>query len=276
MVNEEFLYLFYSLKFKKALKFDYDFDSVCSSVRINQRIPESEAANTTLADYLFSRSIAGMNASELIQNINNATNNQIDGCFFPFYPPVTFNLCEWLAKWMRKGAVPVALLNLQKTSFFGIIPDAWHHQMIYGCDFDSVYLTNPLETKPVDLIMNELTSESVLLVRTEDVLKRFNANKTNLEDLISMAKLSEKERKRWLEMDVLGQVIEVLSENGIQLNLDLNKTGSNGPRNSIYPLRHESNNFISHIAIPASYVPGITLFAHSDSSLFNEIKKSTQ
>jgi hypothetical protein len=262
--------------FQKALNFDYDFDSVCSSVKVNQRIPESEAVNTTLADYLFSRSIAGMNASELIQNIKNATNGQIDGCFFPFYPPVDLNLGEWLVKCLRKRAVPVALLNLQKTSFFGIIPDAWHHQMIYGCDSDLVYLTNPLETKPFDLIRNELTSESVLLVRTEDVLKRFNANKTNLDDLASMSKVSENERKRWLEMDVLGQVVEVLGENGIQLSLDPNRIGSNGPRNPIHPLRHESNNFISHIVIPASYVPGITLFARSDSSLFKEIKESTQ
>jgi len=217
-----------------------------------------------------------MNAAELIQNINNATNNQIDGCFLPFYPPVALNLCEWLAKWIRKGAVPVALLNLQKTSYFGVIADAWHHQMIYGCDMNTIHLTNPFETKPVDLIMNELTSQSVLLVRTEDVLKRFIANQTNLEDLVSLSKLSANERKRWLEMDVLGQVVEVLGEHDIQLDLDLDKNGSNSARNPEYPLRHESNNFISHIAIPASYVPGITLFAYSDSSLLNEIKESTE
>lgn len=95
---------------------------------------------------------------------------------------------------------------------WGFIPDAWHFQMIYGVENDSVYLTNPLEIKSIDSIMNELNSDSVLLVRSSDVIKRFNSNNTNLIDLLLMKNHSSKERKRWFDMNVIGQVISVLRE----------------------------------------------------------------
>ena len=117
--------------------------------------------------------------------------------------------------------MPVALLNLQKTPVWGFIPDAWHHQMIYACDSHHVYLTNPLETKSVETMLNELTSESVLLVRSHDVCKRFHANPTSLVDLIDLPAIVtpgrsresvDEERRRWHDMNVLGQVLTVLRE----------------------------------------------------------------
>lgn len=95
---------------------------------------------------------------------------------------------------------------------WGFIPDAWHHQMIYACELDCIYLTNPLEIKTVDTIMKELTSESVLLVRNVDVIKRFNANNENLVDLLNMENCSFKERKKWLDLNVIGQCVNVLRE----------------------------------------------------------------
>ena len=95
---------------------------------------------------------------------------------------------------------------------WGFIPDAWHHQMIYACELDCIYLTNPLEIKTVDTIMKELTSESVLLVRNVDVIKRFNANNVNLVDLLNMENCSLKERKRWFDLNVIGQCVNVLRE----------------------------------------------------------------
>ena len=76
--------------------------------------------------------------------------------------------------------------------------------MIYACDSNNVYLTNPLETKPIEMIMNELTSESVLLVRSHDIIKRFNANNSSLNDLIELHERDADERKRWHDMNVLG------------------------------------------------------------------------
>jgi hypothetical protein len=104
---------------------------------------------------------------------------------------------------------------------WGFIPDAWHHQMIYACETESVYLTNPLEIKTVDTIMAELTSGSVLLVRNMDVIKRFNANNLNLVNLLKMEDCSMKEKKRWFDLNVIGQCVNVLREaNSSKLNED--------------------------------------------------------
>jgi len=60
--------------------------------------------------------------------------------------------------------------------------------------------------------MKELTSESVLLVRTVDVIKRFNANNLNLVDLLKMENCSMKEKRRWFDLNVIGQSVNVLRE----------------------------------------------------------------
>jgi len=46
------------------------------------------------------------------------------------------------------GAAPIATLNLQHSGDSGEIPDAWHHQMIFGVSQAGIYLTNPLECSP--------------------------------------------------------------------------------------------------------------------------------
>lgn len=197
--------------------------------------------------------------------------------------------------------MPVALLNLQKTPVWGFIPDAWHHQMIYACDSNNVYLTNPLETKSIETITNELTSESVLLVRSYDVIKRFNANSMNLIDLINLRTLSKQERKRWLDINVIGQVLSILREakncqeigtNGSRISVqveDTVETSENGSilsteslsstvnsihhnNNSSLPINSSVNNSsLSHVTIPASYKSGICLFTYKESDLFKEI-----
>ena len=72
-------------------------------MKINTRIPEYDASTTTLLDYLRSRSVAGMNANELIDNINRITSDKITGRLFPFNFSKTVNIVEWLANWMKKG-----------------------------------------------------------------------------------------------------------------------------------------------------------------------------
>ena len=119
--------------------------------------------------------------------------------------------------------------------------------MIYGCDQNGVYLTNPLEVKPLTEIMRELNSESILLVRRIDVIKRFYANQSDLNELIELPGLSEENKEKWRKLDVLAQCRKAL---------DLN----------------EKN--LTHIKIPAYYVPGITLFAYTKSQLFDEISKA--
>lgn len=157
-------------------------------------------------------------------------------------------LNSFFQDFIKIGAVPVALLNLQLVGnvwYNAPIPDAWHHQMIYAITSNDVYLTNPLERKPIESMLRELNSDSVLLIRIEDVFKRFNANPVNLNEFLIMKDHLSEEKKRWFNFDVLGQVVNVLRSSS-----SINQT---------------------HIKIPASYVSGITLFAWNDSNLYEEI-----
>ena len=48
------------------------------------------------------------------------------------FPRRRVDLSHWLADWIRKGAVPIATLNLQKGVKTGqTVPDAWHHQVCF-------------------------------------------------------------------------------------------------------------------------------------------------
>lgn len=171
--------------------------------------------------------------------------------------------------------------------------------MIYACDTNTIYLTNPLESKSIKIIMNELSSESTLLIRSSDVVKRFLANKSNLVDLLILKNYSNEEKKKWYDLNVLGQVLNVLREQTINCesfknNLtkqndcheSLNQTSFEEVNTSdLYDIRIEnsmtniknknqitSNSpHLSHISIPASYKAGITLFAYRESELFKEI-----
>lgn len=257
----------------KALKYEFDYDHLNSNIKFNRR---NESG--TLAQYLFSRSVAGMNAIELIENVKLVTNNKIIGRFFSFYPQRDVNILQWLSYWIKKGAVPVALLNLQRVSLWGFVPDAWHHQMIYGCGSDGVYLTNPIERKSSEMIMKELTSDSILLVRSIDVLKRFNPNDKNLIEIIRHGD------KRWHNLNVLGQVINVLREYKYNDDYSSNRYGRVSTSTTTNTTTSATttgtsstnsssgvNNLLTHIEIPASYVPGITFFVYKESALCKEL-----
>ena len=61
-----------------------------------------------------------------------------------------------------------------------------------------MYLTNPLETVPEETIMEQLTSDSVLLIRRQDVVNRFR-------DWAPLNEFLKKSDKRWQTMNVLGK-----------------------------------------------------------------------
>lgn len=97
------------------------------------------------------------------------------------------------------GGVPVATLNLQVGVSPGqTVPDAWHHQMIFGVGPLGVYLTNPLECVSDSLLTDQLCSDSILLVRRSDIASRWDQN----DKLILLSLQSD---ARWNEMNVLGE-----------------------------------------------------------------------
>lgn len=68
------------------------------------------------------------------------------GRFFHLYPRRKVRLVTWLAHWIRKGAIPVATMNMQLAVPDGEeVPDAWHHQLIFGVVPNAVFMTNPLD-----------------------------------------------------------------------------------------------------------------------------------
>ncbi len=145
-----------------------------------------------------------MNAAEMITNIEIVSNNRVSGRHFRLDRSV--NLVEWLAGWLKKGCAASALMNLQRTvNEDGSVPDAWHHQMIYGCMGGKVMLTNPVEHKRVDVLMEEVCCESVLLVRWSNVALRAGANRR-----ASVAEMEAGMEAKWEEMNVRGQVMQVV------------------------------------------------------------------
>lgn len=229
----------------KAFDYQVDKEEVCKKIVTNIRMETAP-----ISYYLFSRSVAGTTAQQLIEGIHSLTRGTIQGRFFHFYPARKVELLKWLGGWIKKGAVPIATLNLQKGVKPGwTIPDAWHHQMIYGVSSKGVYLTNPLEIVPEETIMEQLTSDSILLVRRQDVVNRFR-DWSPLNDLIT------KKDKRWNDMNVLGQVVNVLREACTAMYQQ--------------PPNYRAQ-LTTHISIPAAYKAGITLYVRQNTEVAQEL-----
>lgn len=192
-----------------------------------------------LPDYLLSRSEAGATHAQLIQGAQEASEGKVIGRFFHLHPRRRVRLVPWLAGYIRKGAVPVATMNMQQAVPEGEeVPDAWHHQLIFGVAPNAVFMTNPLDVVGEGEVHQRLCSESVLLIRREDVLQRLTPD-------CCLSGLSESQSDpRWKALDVEGQVRQMIQED--QPNM-------------------------THITIPAAYSSGITLFALRLSELGQEL-----
>jgi len=111
------------------------------------------------------------------------------------------------------GAVPIATLNLQNGIAPGSpVPDAWHHQMVFGVGPRGIYLTNPIECVSEAALWPQLCSPSGLLVRRSDILARWN-ERTSLRPLMTHPD------HRWKMMNVLGMLQSVLTLIGLGDNM---------------------------------------------------------
>lgn len=163
---------------------------------LNQCVNTKLRSNSSpLTEYLLSRSVAGTNHNDIIDGLNKLGKNQIYARFFHMYPERIVNLHKWLTFWIKNGAVPIATLNLQKC--IGNIPDAWHHQMIYGVGPKGIFLTNPYECVEPEELWSQLCSESELLIRRKDILKRWDIKI----DLGQMMKIQD---QIWRNFNVVG------------------------------------------------------------------------
>ncbi|XP_032362602.1 uncharacterized protein LOC116674180 isoform X2 [Etheostoma spectabile] len=110
-----------------------------------------------LPDYLLSRSEAGATHAQLIRGAEEASKGKVVGRFFHLHPRRLVRLVPWLARWIQKGAVPVATMNMQLVVPEGEeVPDAWHHQLIFGVAPNAVFMTNPLDVGQVrQMVLDE-------------------------------------------------------------------------------------------------------------------------
>lgn len=197
-----------------------------------------------LPDYLLSRSEAGATHAQLIAGAEEASDGKVTGRFFHLHPRRQVKLVPWLASWIKKGAVPVATMNMQLAVPEGEeLPDAWHHQLIFGVAPHAVFMTNPLDVESEGEVHRRLCSESELLIRREDVLQRLTP------DSCLSSLLDSQSDPRWKDLDVEGQVRQMLQEE------EEEHTGSR----------------LTHIRIPAAYSSGITFFALRQSELGQEL-----
>ncbi|TRY92783.1 hypothetical protein DNTS_024854 [Danionella cerebrum] len=201
-----------------------------------------------LPDYLHSRSKAGATHQQLISGADQASEGRVIGRFFALHPQRQVKLVPWLAHWILRGAVPVATMNMQRAVSRGDqIPDAWHHQLIFGVAPGAVFMTNPIDLVSEEEIHERLCSESVLLIRREDVLRRLGPD-VNLADITK-----QHPDPHWKTLDVEGQVRLMMSEE------------EQDEENCVKTL---------YLMIPAAYTSGITLFALRDSETARELMNS--
>ncbi|KAJ1523948.1 hypothetical protein ONE63_010496 [Megalurothrips usitatus] len=231
-----------------ALNIPYSLEQVHDGVATRMR-----AEKACLPTYLFSRSAAGAAHSDLIRGLEIASEGSVYSRFFHMYPERAFSLSRWIAHWIKEGAVPIATLNIQKSVNQGAtIPDSWHHQMIFGVSHRGIYLTNPLECVSEDILNPQLCSPSELLVRRQDIVSRWSPNT----DLCRLATSSD---IRWKQMNVLGQVVNVLREAHAR------------PPHFLF-----RRNLTPHITIPASYCSGILLSVTKDSPAAIQLKNAPE
>lgn len=96
--------------------------------------------------YVCVYSVLGATHQQLIAGAEQASDGRVLGRFFSLHPQRKLKLVPWLASWIRRGAVPVATMNMQRAVPAGEeIPDAWHHQLIFGVGPNAVFMTNPLD-----------------------------------------------------------------------------------------------------------------------------------
>jgi hypothetical protein len=234
------------------------FASICNALTaLNINISEQELMRSVkvrikqdksdLCDYLLSCSEAGFNHVDLIHEIKHICGDRVVARFFPMHNRLV-NLNEWLADWISRGCVPMVTLNLQK----GDLPanyspsEAWVNRMVWGVSGRDIFLTNPLEVLPDTCLLPQLDSPSEVLVRRDDIIQRFTPS-TNLRRIISNR---QGFNQKWREMNVLGQVVNMMRENFAALSEDLTD------------MEHGSS-ITSHVRIPALYASGVTIFCDS-------------
>ena len=181
---------------------------------------------TSLTSYLKSRALAGCTGADLVTGAHSLSGGKAVAKFFATGPEPPTGLSAWLARWIACGASPIVTINTQLDG-----ADYWHHQAVLGVrpTRREITLANPVERVHEEEVSRLLGSESVLLIMPSDVLQRCPPP---AEELATM-----RQHARWAALDVAGHVERLMA----------------------------SREGAPKLAIPASYVPGVTLICPAGS-----------
>jgi hypothetical protein len=137
--------------------------------------------------------------------------------------------------------------------------------MIFGVGPSGVYLTNPLENVPAEILLEQLSSPSELLVRRSDVIVRASSQCSGFVDNdCDLSLLAHHTDERWDHLNVLGQVVNVLREEQAL------RRGPPAPA----PGKATQT---SHVRIPAIYQSGISLFVPvSNEKCYDELRSAAE
>lgn len=156
----------------------YSAESVDAAVGTRLR-----AESAPLPEYLFSRSRAGATARDLVRAISQGFGEQLYSRFFPTHPRRRLRLSSWLQRWLRRGAVPIVTINPQRAPLRPgqSVPDAWHHQMVFGVGPAGVYLTNPLQCVQEAVLARQVVSVRSCFSLTFSILPKSEFLKEKVE-----------------------------------------------------------------------------------------------
>lgn len=204
------------------------------------------AEKASLPNYLISCSTAGISAEQLISRVSHLTKDLVYGKFFHLYPRRNINLIAWLKYWIRKGAVPLATRKYEHPESLG---DSWQHKLLHGAWKPGLVGDHHLSE---DVVVDEwFSSDSSLRINRHHVVSRWHDD-CDLNVLVTHADT------RWHQMNVLGQVVNILREERLQ-----SAVGGYRPQ------------LTSHIVVPTHFKSGVTLYIRTDSAGYAELESTT-
>jgi len=205
---------------------------------------------TDLCDFLKSQSQAGITADRLINSLTKITSNRVYGKFFSFHPRRRVKLAHWLSSWISLGAVPLATLkfcNKSSSTDTSAPSDCWQHLTIYNVLPTGIVIGDSLSVVPESELLDQLAADSSVRLHRSNIVSRWRED-------CDLGVLAIHPDPRWSELNVLGQVINILRESRLP---------------SCYG-SHPSLTY--HLTLPTHHNSGITIFVDADSPAAVELQ----
>lgn len=237
--------------------------------KVNQAVGTRLRSNDAdVVEYLRSRSVAGATIEDLVRGLDGVASEKVQSLVYYYNDEHWQNssFVDWCQQLMQLGAVLILTLNLQQspihTDSSGRIPDAWHHQMIFGAipPRDLLLLTNPVEALPFnDCLRDCLSTASVLLVRSEDVVSRLSIPST------------ASEAQRSSRIDTIVQQLNALGDRWQELNVGkqlenvIKSTSTTAGANN----SDEANQYLR---IPAAYRAGALIITNRNNTKLDAVE----